>query len=255
MAEAQCHICGEPASDTCRWCQRPACFEHTMDDGSGVCHQCMLEATIPGDSSESADMPAPIAPAADDPPTEAPAEAAAEESASDRDTFMRRLLGRGGPRKQKGPKAPAVDLHLRGLLNQHQDRVFAYLGRPENVADLSMRGGPLADQEIFNLEYYSKGLRFYRRGDPAILSIHFMHSDFDSYQTYAKEILPGLRVGMTRGEIDAVLGAPRPDDPGTESGKWKSYRTDDLPPAIGNLEVFYAQADDPDAASVIIAIG
>lgn len=171
------------------------------------------------------------------------------------DSF-RWLLGRVGQRRQRTPKpSPSdIDLHLRSLLNQHQDRVFTYLGRPEHVADLSMRGGPLADQEIYNLEYYSKGLRFYRREDPEILSIHFIHSGFDSYQTYPREILPGLRVGMTRREIDALLGPPEPDDPGARRGKWKTYNTDTLP-TIDNLEVLYADADDPDAASIIIAIG
>ena len=131
--------------------------------------------------------------------------------------------------------------------------MFTYLGRPQHVADLSKRGGTLADQESYHLEYHAKGLRFYRRARPEILSIHFIHSGFEKYQTYPREILPGLRVGMTRWEIDTLLGMPKPDDAG--SSKWKSYATDALPSPIGNLEVLYADADDPDAASVIIAIG
>jgi hypothetical protein len=166
---------------------------------------------------------------------------------------MRRLLTRGGQRQQKGPSSSDVDLHLRGLLNQHQDRVFTYLGRPQHVAELSSRGGALAGQEIYHLEYYSKGLRFYRRAQPEILSIHFIHSSFEKYQAYPREILSGLRVGMTRWEIDTLLGMPMPDD-GDSKSKWKSYATDTLP-TIDNLEVLYADADDPDAASIIIAIG
>jgi hypothetical protein len=269
MTEERCHICGEPASYTCNECKRPVCAKHHLGSGydiwAGACQQCMekteqrtweiLKArqkkAEQAEDSPAPDPPAPAVPA--EPPAQtAPAGPPPEDPpASHRGNIVRRLFSRGGQRQQKGPSPPDIDLHLRGLLGEHQDRVFTYLGRPEHVADLSMRGGPLADKEIYNLEYYSKGLRFYRGEGPEILSIHFIHSSFDQYRTYPREILPGLRVGMTRWQIDTLLGMPKPD---AGSSKWKSYATDTLP-TIDNLEVLYADADNPDAESVIIAIG
>jgi hypothetical protein len=65
--------------------------------------------------------------------------------------------------------------------------------------------------------------------------------EYDRYQTYPREIVAGLRVGMTRSTIDDLLGPPEPPDvwDNPDERQWLTYRPARLPDPVAVIEVWY----------------